>query len=72
MRFASWDIRGVKFTPLSSHPCTDSELGLVRDEDTLFYPIHRDSKQDTKIYRKKLMCLDEKLSIRGDFNAPEA
>ena len=37
---------------LETHPCTQEELGLSDDSEneSLFYPIHENSKRDTEFY----------------------
>ena len=60
---------------LETHVCTDEELGF-NDENRNgsasgnFFPIHEESYNVVKLYRKKFLCFNNKDStLFGDFNS---
>lgn len=59
--------------PLNYHTCTDEELGYVRTENTVIYPVYESSQAEVDTYRKKFKCIpNEDLVIWGDYNSAKA
>ena len=62
-----------KKTPLSYHPCTDSELGLEDGPDNRVYPLSDSQMQELTTYKKKFKCIDPtNFKIWGDYNSRKA
>ena len=59
---------------LDHHNCSREELGLDEpDSDKAkFWPLHDNSYNDVNFYSKKLKCLDNGITIQGDYNSAKA
>ena len=68
---------GFKFQNLTTHICTEEELGLNDNAKNpnhgQFFKIHPQSLVNVKLYRKKFLCIDrEEMSLYGDYNSLSA
>ena len=68
---------GFKFKNLTTHICTEEELGLNDNKKDpnhgQFFKIHDQSLINVKLYRKKFLCIDkEEIRLYGDYNSLEA
>ena len=54
---------------ISSHPCTDEELGIGTESTMGFYPVAENSKTQLNFYKRKFLCPDtDELKIFGEAN----
>ena len=65
---------GFKFKNLTTHICTEEELGLNDNKKDpnhgQFFKIHDQSLINVKLYRKKFLCIDkEEMRLYGDYNS---
>ena len=69
------DPHGVNWVELPTKQCTREQLGYKDydgqvNEESLFYPVHKNSEYDVNLYRKKFKCVeDQNLKILGDYNS---
>ena len=71
-----WGLEGEKGsweTPLKTRKCTKNELRVDGTEKgARFWKVHPSSVSDLDYYYRKFDCIDDPLSIFGDFNSAVA
>ena len=63
---------GIKWHEVDIRPCTREELGLEGEEfeeQSKFWPTHKDSKPWLEYYWKKFYCYDEEIAVKGDYDS---
>lgn len=64
------NLKPTKMTPLKLRPCTRSDINFENDSKSkaMFYPPSDSFVYDIERFAKKLLCLDESFSLKGNYN----
>ena len=64
---------GVLFEEIPMRRCTPEELGMgplgYDDPSAKFYPVNEDQKHWHDMYWQRLYCVDQKLTVHGDYQS---
>ena len=69
----TWTTNSFDMEKIQTRPCTQKELGLgpegFDDPFSRFYPIFDDYRDWFEFYWQKLSCIDDKVTVHGDYNS---
>ena len=75
------EIQSSRLIEIETRRCTEEDLYLNEEEDeemgqnesqSKMYTLHEQGKSSVEYYKKKFRCIDEEISVIGDYNSDKA